>query len=60
MLQGIKQGLFMQEPKHNVETTITFCSKEIQSNAVSKEDHVNCLLEPKGVLFVDFLAGVIL
>lgn len=43
-----------------METTITFCSKEIQSNAISKEDHVNCLLEPKGVLLVDFFAVVIL
>ena len=43
-----------------VETTNVFCSKEIQSNATRKEDHVNCLLEPKGVLLVDFLAVVIL
>jgi len=49
-----------QTSNHNVETTITFCSKEIQSNAISKEDYVNCLLEPKGVLLVDFLAVVIL
>jgi len=45
---------------HNVETSITFCSKEIQSNAISKEYHVNCLLEPNGVLLVEFLAMVIL
>jgi len=25
----------------NVETTITFYSKEIQSNSIRKEDHIN-------------------
>jgi len=45
---------------HNVETTITFYSKEIQSNSIRKEDHINWLLEPKGVLLVGFLAVVIL
>jgi hypothetical protein len=64
MLQGINMGYSRnnqnQTSIHNVETTVTFCGKEIQSNAISKEDHVNCRLEPKGVLLVHFRAVVIL